>query len=331
MGNMANIQKCENSTIGNENNVSADDKFNERIMNIVSVPLYAILLLIVISLGCTVDLKKLWCHFKRPWGLAVGLVCQFALMPLIAFTLATSFHLKYAPAIAVLVMGSCPGGILSNVMSYWTDGDMDLSIFMTVFSTILATGLMPLNLFIYSPLLTQGVNDTRILCMIEVPYKHIGIALVSLIIPLLFGIFITRKWPNLSKILLKAGATVGSVLFLIISVTTSVLYRGPWNADPSLLIIGAINPLIGYAAGFIFAVIFQQSWKRCRTIAFETGTQNGHLCTTILLLAFKSGKRKSMFAYPFIYILFQIFHGLIFIAVFQIYKRCWKWGHGVTA
>ncbi|XP_051866450.1 sodium-dependent organic anion transporter-like [Pristis pectinata] len=318
VGNLVNFSKCDN-TIGNECNMTADDKFNKNMIDIATVPLYATLLLIMLSLGCTVDLKKLWAHFKRPWGLAVGVICQFGLMPFTAFILAISFKLKPLPAIAVFVMGCCPGGAISNIMSYWTDGDMDLSIFMTVFSTLLATGFMPLSLFIYSAILKQEDQNTNITT--EVPYKNIGIALVFLSIPIVFGICIARKWPKQSKILLKVGTAAGAVIFFIIALTTSLLYRGAWNADLSLLIIGAINPLIGYTAGFVLALILQQSWKRCRTIAFETGTQNGQLCTTILMLSFGSEELKLMFAYPVIYIFFQIFHGLILVIVYQLYKR----------
>ncbi|XP_032880265.1 solute carrier family 10 member 6 [Amblyraja radiata] len=323
MGNSTNIQNCENNTIGNDCNMTADDIFNENMMNNVKLPLLATLLLIMLSMGCTVDLKKLWAHCKRPWGLAIGVVCQFGFMPLIAFILQMSFKLEPASATAVLLMGCCPGGVISNVLSYWTDGDMDLSIFMTVISTILATGFMPLNLFIYSPTLAQGLNDTNKSPDARTipPYKEIGFTLVSLIIPIVLGIFIAKKWPKQSKILLKVGTSVGAVIFLILAVTTSLLYRGAWNAGLSLLAIGVISPFIGYTTGFVIAVILRQSWKRCRTIGFETGAQSGQICTTILMLSFKSENLKLMFAYPVIYILFQIIQGLILVTVYQLYKR----------
>lgn len=82
--------------------------------------------LIMFSLGCSVEVRKLWSHIRRPWGIAVGLLCQFGLMPLIAYLLAISFSLKTAQAIAVLIMGCCPGGASSNILTFWVDGDMDL-------------------------------------------------------------------------------------------------------------------------------------------------------------------------------------------------------------
>lgn len=82
--------------------------------------------LLMFSLGCSVEFRKLWAHIRRPWGIAVGLLCQFGLMPLTAYLLAISFSLKPAQAIAVLVMGCCPGGTVSNIFTFWVEGDMDL-------------------------------------------------------------------------------------------------------------------------------------------------------------------------------------------------------------
>ncbi|XP_078072286.1 sodium-dependent organic anion transporter-like [Mustelus asterias] len=322
MGNFTNSPKLPRNNINNEEL----DQNNETLVNVVSALLFATLFLVMIAMGCTVDLKKLWAHLKRPWALVVGMVCQFGLMPLIAFTLAISFALKPASAIAVLIMGSCPGGTISNVMSYWTDGDMDLSVSMTVCSTILAIGFMPLSLYIYSTAWTQDLNNSNIATHarnITMPYKQIGVSLFGLIIPILFGIFVARKWPKQSKLILKIGTGVGASIIIVLAVVTSLLYKGPWNADVPLLIIGIINPLIGCIIGFIFAALVQQSWTRCRTIALETGIQNGHLCSTILMLSFKE-QLSSMFAYPFIYICFQLFHGFVFVTAYRIYKRCKK-------
>ena len=82
--------------------------------------------LLMFSLGCSVEVQKLWGHIRRPWGIAVGMLCQFGLMPLIAYLLIISFSLKPLQAIAVLLMGWCPGGTVSNIFTFWVDGDMDL-------------------------------------------------------------------------------------------------------------------------------------------------------------------------------------------------------------
>ncbi|XP_072436749.1 sodium-dependent organic anion transporter-like [Chiloscyllium punctatum] len=319
MENFTNIP--EHNTTGNVGfNQSNTD--NETLLDIIKIPFLVALLLIMISMGCTIELKKLWAHLKKPWTLSVGMVCQFGVMPLSAFILATLFKLKPFPAIAVIIMGSCPGGIISNVMSYWTDGDMDLSITMTVCSTILAIGFMPLNLYIYSPAWRSEFNNSS--NEPQTPYKEIGISLITLIIPISVGVFIARKWPKQSKLIQKIGTGVGALILIVSAVVATLLHKSKWSADSTLLIIGVINPLIGYTVGFILAIAIRQSWTSCRTIALETGAQNGHLCTTILTISFKPDERTSMFAYPFIYICFQVLHGLLFVTAYQIYKKLKK-------
>ncbi|XP_012579443.1 PREDICTED: solute carrier family 10 member 6 isoform X3 [Condylura cristata] len=153
--------------------------------------------LLMFSLGCSVEVRKLWAHVRRPWGIAVGLLCQFGLMPLTAYLLAISFSLKPVQAVAVLIMGCCPGGTISNIFTFWVDGDMDLSISMTTCSTVAALGLMPLCLYLYTWSWKLEQNLT-------IPYQNIGITLACLIVPVAFGICVNYRWPKQSKIILKS-------------------------------------------------------------------------------------------------------------------------------
>ncbi|XP_028932227.1 solute carrier family 10 member 6 [Ornithorhynchus anatinus] len=276
--------------------------------------LTAMMALVMFALGCTVDGRKLWGHIRRPWGIAVGLLCQFGLMPLTAYLLVTGFSLKPAHAIAVLIMGCCPGGTISNIFTYWVDGDMDLSISLTTCSTVAALGLLPLCLSLYTP--SWGLEPS-----LTVPYQNIGIALLCLIIPVGCGVFVNHMWPKQSRIILRAGAIVGGVLLLVVAVACPVVYKGSWNLDVSLLIISIIFPLIGYVAGFLLSLLAQQPWKRCRTISLETGAQNIQMCSTMLQLSFSADQLAQMFTFPLIYGFFQLLDGFLVVVVYQLFKR----------
>lgn len=80
----------------------------------------------MLGLGCTVEVSQLGAQLRRPLGLLLALLCQFGLMPLVAFLLALVFALDEVAAVAVLLCGCCPGGNLSNIMSLLVDGDMNL-------------------------------------------------------------------------------------------------------------------------------------------------------------------------------------------------------------
>ncbi|XP_036057402.1 solute carrier family 10 member 6 [Onychomys torridus] len=269
--------------------------------------------LVMFSFGCSVEIRKLWSHLRRPWGIAVGLLCQFGLMPLTAYLLALGFSLKPFQAIAVLIMGCCPGGTISNVLTFWVDGDMDLSITMTACSTVAALGMMPLCLYLY----TWSWNLTQNL---TIPYQSIGITLASLIVPVAFGVYMNYRWPKQAKFILKVGAIAGGILLLVVAVTGVVLAKG-WNTDVTLLIISFIFPLVGHVTGFLLAFLTHQSWQRCRTISIETGAQNIQLCIAMLQLSFTAEYLVQLFNFALAYGLFQVLHGLFIVAAYQVYKR----------
>ncbi|XP_026564148.1 ileal sodium/bile acid cotransporter [Pseudonaja textilis] len=319
-----NFSHCsENATICKGTScLKPTDDFNKVLSLILSTVLTIMLALVMFSMGCNVELKKFLGHIKRPWGIIVGILCQFGIMPLLGFTLAFVFNVLPIQAVAVIIMGCCPGGTASNILAYWLDGDMDLSISMTTCSTLLAMGMMPLCIFVYTRIWTDFDS-------IYIPYDSIGISLVALVIPVSFGIFFKHQWPRLAKIILKIGSISGGILIVIIAVVGGILYQSSWTITPELWIIGTIFPAAGYSLGFFLARIAGQSWHRCRTVALETGMQNSQLCTTIVQLSFSQEQLALMFTFPLIYSIFQIAFAAIILGVYQMYKRYFADGKSI--
>ncbi|XP_026232603.1 ileal sodium/bile acid cotransporter [Anabas testudineus] len=288
--------------------------FNEILSLVLSTVLTVMLAFVMFSMGCTVEADKLWGHIKRPWGIFIGFLCQFGIMPFTAFALSLAFGVLPVQAVVIIIMGCCPGGSGSNIICYWLDGDMDLSISMTACSSILALGMMPLCLLIYTSVWTSA--DT-----IQIPYDSIGITLAALLIPIAVGMYFKRRWPNVAKKVLKVGSIVGFGLIVVIAVVGGILYQSSWNIAPSLWIIGTIYPFIGFGLGFILARFVGQPWYRCRTIALETGFQNSQLCSTIVQLSFSAAELEVMFAFPLIYSIFQLVVAVTCVGSYQAYKK----------
>ncbi|XP_073520336.1 ileal sodium/bile acid cotransporter-like isoform X2 [Phyllobates terribilis] len=164
-----NMPYCpENATICNGTScLMPPDNFNKLLNTILSATITTLLALVMFSLGCSVEFKKFWGHIRWPWGIIVGFLCQFGIMPIAGFVLSLVFNVLPLQAIVILIMGCCPGGTGSNILSYWVDGDMDLSLTMTTCSTIFALGMMPLCLFIYTK---KWVDSNSIV----IPYDTIG-------------------------------------------------------------------------------------------------------------------------------------------------------------
>ncbi|KAL8206748.1 UNVERIFIED_CONTAM: hypothetical protein K2H54_022544 [Gekko kuhli] len=280
-----------------------------------SVTVTLVMALLVFSMGCTVEVKKLWDNIKRPWGVAVGMMCQFGLMPLVAYILAISLATTTTQRIAIFILGCCPGGTISNLITYWIDGDMDLSIAMTACSTVAALGMMPLCLYIYS-YSWELVDD------IPVPYQTIGTSLLSLLIPVACGIFANYRWPKHFKIIAKVGGISGMTILVVISITDIILSKDSLDLHFSIVTTCAVLSFTGYVGGFLLALITCQSWPRSRTIASETGSQNVALYFALLRLSLSSQRFSQIVTLPMFYGAFQLTNGLLITAVYQTYKKC---------
>ena len=115
-----------------------------------------ILILIMIAMGAKMKLKHIRNHVKKPLGPLAGFVSQFVIMPLVAFLVAHLLKLEAEHSIGAIIMACSPGGVMSNMVTYYTNGDCSLSITMTTLSTLMAFGMMPSNLWLYTRTWTKG-------------------------------------------------------------------------------------------------------------------------------------------------------------------------------
>lgn len=90
------------------------------------IVLMLVLLVIMFSVGCQINVKDLFAHLRRPFGIVIGAVAQFVLLPLLAFGAGHALQLPPLQALGMLVMSCCPGGSTSNIFTYWVDGDVPL-------------------------------------------------------------------------------------------------------------------------------------------------------------------------------------------------------------
>ncbi|KAM6444450.1 hepatic sodium/bile acid cotransporter [Rhynochetos jubatus] len=282
--------------------------------------LVMVLFVIMVSLGCTMDIAKITMHLRKPKGVAIALVAQYGVMPLTAFLLGKLFQLGATESLAILICGCCPGGNLSNIFSLALRGDMNLSIVMTTCSTVLAIGLMPLLLYLYSGGLYDGDLESK------VPYKGIITSLVLMLIPCAIGIIWNEKKPQHTALIIKAGMVVlllSSVAIIVLSVANvgsgiTVVF------SPSLLGSSALMPFIGFLLGYVLSAAFKLDGRCRRTVCMETGCQNVQLCSTILKVAFAPEIIGPLYFFPLLYLLFQLGEGLLLILVFRIHDRVKK-------
>ncbi|XP_007947628.1 sodium/bile acid cotransporter 4 [Orycteropus afer afer] len=275
----------------------------------------AALCITMLGLGCTVDVNHFGAHVRRPVGALLAALCQFGFLPLLAFLLALAFRLDEVAAVAVLLCGCCPGGNLSNLMSLLVDGDMNLSIIMTISSTLLALFLMPLCLWIYS---RAWINTPLVQLL---PLGAVTLTLCSTLIPIGLGMFIRYRYTRVADYIVKVSLWCLLVTLVVLFIMTGTML-GPEllaSIPAAVYVIAIFMPLAGYASGYGLATLFHLPPNCKRTVCLETGSQNVQLCTAILKLAFPPQFIGSMYMFPLLYALFQSAEAGIFVLM---YKMC---------
>ncbi|XP_071477740.1 ileal sodium/bile acid cotransporter-like [Diadema antillarum] len=249
-----------------------------------------------VTMGVKLEWNLIRGKLKRPFGVVIGALCQFIIMPGCAALLARALRLDATTAVALIIVGSCPGGWLSNVFTLLLDCDLILSLTMTFCSTVIALGLMPLNLFIYARPYTSGNSSIRI------PFLQIFLQLITLVVPLTIGTYVANRYPKAAKWfrrLLKPLA----VIVVIIGFATSVWVKYYAFVSPVEVYLCAILlPVIGAVLGLLVSKMTCLSNRAAITICIETGSQNALLATSVIALSLPQPEADLMTRVPVLFV-----------------------------
>ena len=234
------------------------------------IPVLTLLLgIIMFGMGMTLKLEDFALVLKRPKDVVLGTVAQFVIMPLLALSIAKLFDLSPALTAGVVLVGTCPGGTSSNVISYMAKGDVALSVTVTSVSTLLAP--------IMTPFLTYQLIGANI------SFDPIGMfwsIIQIVIIPICIGLAFRSLLPNLA---LAASTYLPSVsaiaISLIVAGVISVSRDNILSTSATILAVVIMHNVLGYMLGFSLARMSGMDWKRSITIAIEVGMQNSGLAT----------------------------------------------------
>jgi BASS family bile acid:Na+ symporter len=236
------------------------------------------LLLAFLMFGIALSLKV--ADFKRivetPRKAFAGLISQYIFLPLLTYALVLIFTPCPSIALGMFLLGSCPGGNMSNFLSHLAKGNVALSVTLTATQTILAPLMTPLTFAIcaniYGPTreLMQSINIDTVHLIIEI--------LTILGIPLILGMFINYKFPGFTAKIIKPIQKISIFLFL-----GFVVFLFVSNYDQFVQIIGAIFILVllhnglAMVGGYSIASLFRLDFKDKKCLAIETGIHNATL------------------------------------------------------
>ena len=278
------------------------------------------ILIIMFGLGAGLTPKDFGLALRRPWGLVIGWVTQFAVMPFTAYVLIVVFLFPFSTgeniafiALGALIMGSVPAGTTSNLFTYFSKGNLALSVMMTVNSTLWAFIMTPLMLFIYANFL--NLNDS-----ITIEFTELATVIGGLIVPVALGMLVRRLSANAGSVLELIGGLFG-VLFIPFLIAIWVprnwqlLLVTEWPTYTVAIGMG----IVGITVAFWIAKALRLHPANVRTIALETGIQNGPLAIAVIVAVYiDSPGLDQILLVPALYSLFIV---LISTAVTLVFRR----------
>ena len=232
-----------------------------------------LLQIIMFGMGTAMSFKDVYGVIKMPKGVLVGLVCQFSIMPFLGFSLATLFNFSAEIAAGVVLIGSSPSGLASNVMAYLAKANVALSVTLTAVATVVAPLMTPLLMKYFAGAFVPIDFFTMMLSIVKM-------VILPVVLGLVFNHFFHGRTRWLDKIMPIVSMTAIALIIVIITAAG----RDSLLAIGILLILAAvIHNLMGYLLGYWGSRLLKMKEQDCRTIALEVGMQNGGLASGIAL------------------------------------------------
>lgn len=232
--------------------------------------------LVMFGMGMTIELKDFRHLARHPWEVGVGALAQFTIMPLIAYLLTQVLALPPDLAIGVILVGACPGGTASNVVTYLAKGDVTLSVAMTTATTLLAPFVTP-----FLTLLLAGEEIT-----VHAPSMMLSIAEMVLL-PVLLGAAVNHFFRrHVERVLIVLPLISALLVALLVGVVVSMSAPRLTEIGPLVALAVILHNGCGLALGYALAARLGMSVSKRRTVGIEVGMQNSGMAASLALLYF---------------------------------------------
>ncbi|AZQ62290.1 bile acid:sodium symporter family protein [Flammeovirga pectinis] len=235
------------------------------------------LAIIMLGMGLSLvtnDFKRI---FQKPKAVILGLVLQILVLPLVAFGISYVLVLPSFIALGLIILSACPGGPTSNLITHLAKGDTALSVTLTAVSSFLTIITIPFIINLGSSVFYS--SETEIL--LDIPDTIKKIMIVS-IVPIILGMLIKRYFNNFAEKMAKPTKVASAIILIVMIVGIVVKERNNvieyfTQAGTAALLLNGITMIIGFFAARLFSLNVAQS----KSIAIETGIQNGTMAITI--------------------------------------------------
>ena len=265
-----------------------------------------LLMVVMFGMGLTLSIEDFKLVFTRPRDILLGCLAQFTIMPLLAFALGKLFGLEAGLLAGVILVGTCPGGTSSNVMTYLAKGDVALSVGMTSVNTLLA------------PILTPAITYLLLRTTVSVDVFSMFLSIVQVvIIPIALGFLINRFFGKYTKAAGKVLPLV-SVIAICLIVAAVVSHNAEKILSTGFVVFAVVilHNLLGYAAGFGLGKCLRLDNARTKALSMEIGMQNSGLATSLAATAFPN---LALATVPGA--IFSVWHNISGAILANVYRR----------
>ena len=231
------------------------------------------LALIMLALGMGLTIQDFTRVIKQPKDFLVGIVCQLVFLPIIAFALVFVLDTPEELAVGLMIIAAAPGGVTSNILTKFANGDVALSISLTAVISLLSIITVPFIIFKSIDLLNTSASTSEI-SMVGISTKMF----LVVTLPVIIGMIIRRFANNFISSNEKTIQTISLILFLIVLFGAIIQERA--NIIPYLIKAGTITFLLNIIMmliGFYVAKVFTTGIQQRKCISLECGLQNGTL------------------------------------------------------
>ena len=237
-----------------------------------------LLMIVMFGMGLTLNPVDFAVVFRRPKDVILGCLAQFTIMPLLAFALGKAFALDDALLVGVILVGTCPGGTSSNVITYLSKGDVALSVGMTSVSTLLA------------PLLTPALTYLLLRQTVSVDMAAMFMSIVKVVIlPIAAGFVINKFFSSTTQKAVKVLPLVSvTAIVMIVAAVVSANSAKIMTTGGLVFSVVILHNILGYALGYVIAAFLKVPLAKKKAISIEVGMQNSGLATSLAATSFPS-------------------------------------------
>ena len=269
-------------------------------------PLGIIVIMFGMGLSLTLeDFKRVW---VQPKAMIIGIVLQIIGLPILGFAFVSVFRLGPMMAVAVMLLSACPGGAITNLVSFISKGDAALSVSLTSINSFITVFTIPL-VTTYALYHFMGAEVAR---RVDVMFLCFGIIIIT-VPPIIIGMLTKAKAPNLAQNSEK-WVRKGTIVFLLFLVSFGIYSENRMFPDNylELTFLSVAFCLFSGISGAITGGMARLPWKSVLTLAIEVGLHNSAMAI-VIALTFLNMQELSIFA-AFYLVVEYIVSGLLILA-----------------